>query len=39
LDEQMRATFGEYYEPLRYVKNLDKQSAIQARLPFFFSIK
>lgn len=39
LDEQMRATFGEYYEPLRYVKNLDKQSAIQVRLPFFFSIK
>lgn len=39
LDEQMRATFGEYYEPLRYVKNLDKQSAIQARLPFFFTIK
>ena len=39
LDEQMRATFGEYYEPLRYVKNLDKQSTIQARLPFFFSIK
>ena len=39
LDEHMRATFGEYYEPLRYVKNLDKQSAIQARLPFFFTIK
>lgn len=39
LDEHMRATFGEYYEPLRYVKSLDKQSAIQARLPFFFTIK
>lgn len=39
LDEYMRTTFSEYYEPLRYVKNLDKQSAIQARLPFFFSIK
>lgn len=39
LDEYMRTTFSEYYEPLRYVKNLDKQSAIQARLPFFFTIK
>ena len=39
LDEHMRATFGEYYEPLRYAKDLDKKSAIQARLPFFFTIK
>jgi protease-4 len=39
LDEQMRATLGEYYEPFRYVKNINKQHAIQARLPYFITIK
>jgi protease-4 len=39
LDEQMRATLGEYYEPFRYIKGINKQSAIQARLPYFLSIK
>ena len=39
LDEQMRATLGEYYEPFRYVKNINKQNAIQARLPYFITIK
>jgi protease-4 len=28
LDEQMRATLGEYYEPFRYIKHINKQSAI-----------
>ncbi len=39
LDEQMRETLGEYYEPLKMVKNINKQSAIQARLPFYLNIK
>ena len=38
LDEQMRATLGEYYEPFRYIKHINKQSAIQARLPYFLHI-
>ena len=39
LDEQMRATLGEYYEPFRYIKGINQQNAIQARLPYFLSIK
>lgn len=38
LDEQMRATLGEYYEPFRYIKQMNNQSAIQARLPYFMRI-
>lgn len=39
LDEQMHATLGEYYEPLRFVKSINRQSAIQARLPYYLDIK
>ena len=39
LDEQVRATLGEYYEPLQLVKTLNQQSAIQARLPYYLNIK
>jgi len=39
LDEQMHETLGEYYEPLKMVKNINRQSAIQARLPFYLQIK
>lgn len=39
LDEQMRASLGEYYEPFIYLKGINKQSAIQARLPYFLHIK
>jgi protease-4 len=39
LDEQMRETLGEYYAPFTYLKNIDKQSAIQARLPYFTTIQ
>lgn len=39
LDEQMRASLGEYYEPFNYLKGINKQSAIQARLPYFLHIK
>ena len=39
LDEQLRATLGEYYEPFTYIKNISKQNAIQARLPYYLIIK
>ena len=39
LDEHVREAMGEYYEPLRLVKNMNRQSAIQARLPYYLNIK
>jgi protease-4 len=39
LDEQLRETMGEYYEPFVYLKSINTQSAIQARLPYFSVIK
>ena len=39
LDEQLQATLGEYYEPFKFVKNMNRQSAIQARLPYYVNIK
>ena len=39
LDEELQATLGEYYEPFLFVKNLNKQNAIQARLPYYLIIK
>ncbi len=38
LDEQMRATLGEYYEPLHFLKTMNRRSALQARLPYFLQI-
>ena len=39
LDEQLQATLGEYYEPFKFVKNMNRQNAIQARLPYYLNIK
>ena len=39
LDTEMRANLGEYYEPLRFVKNLNKRNAIQARMPYYLDIR
>ncbi len=39
LDEQMRATLGEYYEPFVFVKKLKQQNVIQARMPYYLIIK
>ena len=39
LDEQMQATFGELYEPLRYIKQVENMSKIQARLPYSLTIR
>ena len=38
LDDQMRQTLGEFYEPLMYVKSINRQNAIQARLPYYLNI-
>ena len=39
LDEQMRQALGEYYAPFMYLRNINRQSAIQARLPYHIVIK
>ena len=39
LDSELRQALGEYYEPLRLVKTINRQSAIQARLPYFLNIQ
>ena len=38
LDAELRQTLGEYYEPLRLVRSMNRQSAIQARLPYYLNI-
>lgn len=37
--EQMRDALGEYYMPFMLMKNIQTQSAIQARVPFIVNIK
>ena len=39
LDEQMRQTLGELYEPLMYLRQINHHDAIQARLPYYLNIK
>ena len=39
LDEQVHETLGEFYAPFTYLKNINKQNAIQARLPYFVTIQ
>lgn len=39
LDEQMRMTLGELYEPMMFIKTATEQNPIQARMPFFMTIK
>lgn len=39
LDEQMRQALGEYYAPFMYLRNINRQSAIQAHLPYHIVIK
>ena len=39
LDEQVQETLGEYYAPFMYLKSINRQNAIQARLPYFLEIK
>lgn len=39
IDNQMRATMGEYYSTFMLLKDINKQSAIQARIPYMVNIK
>ncbi len=39
LDEHLRTTLGDYYEPFVFVKNLNRQNAIQARMPYYIIMK
>ena len=39
LDERMRSTLGEYYEPFMLIKTINQQSAIQARMPFWMNVR
>lgn len=38
LDEQLRTGLGAFYEPFSLLKNINHQSAIQARLPYYLTI-
>lgn len=39
LDNAMRTTFGEYYDPFLLLKTLNRQNAIQARVPFMLNVE
>lgn len=39
LDEQLRLTLGDLYEPFCMMRTLNKRQAIQARLPYIMNIK
>ena len=39
LDEQLKTTFGELYEPLRYIRQAERMGRIQARLPYVLNIQ
>ena len=39
IDNQMRAAMGEYYSTFMLLKDINKQSAIQARIPYMVNIK
>lgn len=39
LDEQLRQTLGDFYQPFTMLRSIDKREAIQARIPYAISIK
>jgi protease-4 len=39
LDEQLQLTLGEYYQPFMFMKNIQKQNPIQARIPYYIYIR
>ena len=39
LDEQLRLTLGELYEPFMLLKNINQHHAIQARIPYTLKVK
>ena len=39
LDEQLRLTLGEYYEPFKWLRHVEEREPVQASLPFILNIK
>ena len=39
LDEQLRLTLGDLYEPFAMLRKLDKRTALQARLPYIMNMQ
>lgn len=39
LDEQLRQTLGDFYQPFTMLRSINKREAIQARIPYAISIK
>lgn len=39
IEAQARLVLGEYYEPFMLLRTMNKQNAIQARLPFYLKVK
>ena len=39
IDNQMRLAMGDYYSTFMLLKNINRQSAIQARLPYIINVK
>lgn len=39
IDEKLRSTLGDYYEPFELLKNLNHREVLQARVPFIMNIK
>lgn len=39
IDNRLRLTMGEYYEPFMLMRNINKHNAIQARIPFMINVK
>ena len=39
IEAQARLVLGEYYEPFMLLRTMDKQNAIQARIPFYLRVE
>lgn len=39
IDNQLRLTLGEYYEPFMLIRSMNRQNAVQARVPFILNIR
>ena len=39
LGDQMKLMMGEYYEPFILLKDMSRQNAIQARVPYYMNIR
>ena len=39
IEAQARLVLGEYYEPFMLIRTMNKQNAIQARIPFYLRVE